>query len=81
MEGKIITRGTKALTIQTESMQQFYALFENIDKNIIEILGKISLDIPVKFEINKKRYEGETIYGKRYHAYNVKLVDSLYFKN
>jgi hypothetical protein len=75
LEGQIIAYGKKALTIQDENKQQYYALLCDVDINLLLLIDKMGLVFPVKFKINKKKYEGETIYGKRYHAYNVELAD------
>ena len=75
MEGLIIAYGKMALTIQSESKQQFYALFENVEETVINLLGNTKLNIPVKFKIDYTKCNGKTKYGKRFHAFDVELQD------
>tara|TARA_Y100000389_G_C17195198_1_gene380846 strand:- start:16 stop:252 length:237 start_codon:yes stop_codon:yes gene_type:complete len=71
--GIIKTFGKKAVTIQSDNMKQYYALLESVDPLILEQLIDPLPVLSVKFTVNKCKYSGETIYGKRYYAENVKL--------
>ena len=51
-EGKIITFGKKAVTIQNDKKEQFYAPIENIEELIIPFLCFPYIPIYVNFEIN-----------------------------
>ena len=71
--GVIKAFGRLAVTIQSSKYQQYYAPFESLDSLIIEQLIIPLPHLPVKFMVNKSKYSGETLYGKRYYAENVKL--------
>jgi hypothetical protein len=70
--GVIKDFGRLAVTIQSNN-QQYYAPFECLDPLIIEQLKYPLPFLPVKFTVNKNKYSGETKYGKRYYAEDVKL--------
>lgn len=74
-EGKIITFGKKAVTIQNDKKEQFYAPIENIEELIIPFLSESYIPIYVSFEINYNNFEGQSNDKKRYYAYNVKISD------
>ncbi len=71
--GIIKAFGRLAVTIQSSNQQQYYAPFESLDPLILEQLIDPLPVLPVKFTVNKYKYSGETEYGKRYYAENVKL--------
>ncbi len=71
--GVIKAFGKLAVTIQSSNYQQYYAPFESLDSLILEQLIIPLPFLPVKFKVNKDKYSGETLYGKRYYAENVKL--------
>jgi len=70
--GFIKTFGKKAITISSGKLE-YYALFADLDKYILEHLKYPLPFLPVKFDVVKTEYAGSTYYGKRYHAENVKL--------
>ena len=74
-KGYIITYGRYAITIQTEEKKQYIGFFEYCDDNVIDQIGHPLKNINVVFDIDRTRFSGETIYGKRYYALNVKLSD------
>ena len=72
-EGKIITFGKKAVTIQNDNKEQFYAPLENLEDLIIPFLHHPYTPLYVSFNINYKKFSGQSNNKKRYFAYNVKL--------
>jgi len=74
-QGKIITFGKKAVTIQNDNKEQFYAPLENLEDLIIPFLHHQSIPLYVSFDINYNNFSGQSNNKKRYFAYNVKLVD------
>jgi len=67
--GYIITRGKKAVTIQTKEGSQYYAPLEDIAPHVLKDICNV-----VCFEVDKTRYEGKTHAGPRYYAYNVDYI-------
>jgi hypothetical protein len=78
MKGAIITVGTKAVTIQTENKQQYYAPLENMDDLIF---ASVETDMPifVTFDIDTTQYSGHSNGKPRYYAKNVQLQDTVTF--
>ena len=74
-EGKIITFGKKAVTIQNDNKEQFYAPLENLEELIIPFLHHHYIPLYVSFDINFNNFSGHSNNKKRYFANNVKLVD------
>jgi len=74
-QGKIITYGKKAVTIQNDKKEQFYAPLKNLEEQIFSFLYQQYLPIYVNFDINYKNFSGKSNNKKRYFAYNVKLAD------
>jgi hypothetical protein len=73
LKGVVKTYGTKAITIETQSKQQYYALLENVDIKIREHLTYPLPIMPVKFHPVTSMTSGKTINGPRYFAVNVVL--------
>ena len=78
MKGTIITFGKKAVTIQTEDKEQYYAPFENMDALIFANL-ETDLPILVTFDIDTTQYSGHSNGKPRYYAKNVQLRDIVAF--
>lgn len=74
-QGKIITFGKKAATIQNDNKEQFYAPLENLEELIISFLHQNYIPLYVSFYININEFSGHSNNKKRYFAYNVKLTD------
>jgi len=74
-QGKIITFGKKAVTIQNDNKEQFYAPLENLEELIIPYLHQHYIPLYVSFYININEFSGHSNNKKRYFAYNVKLAD------
>lgn len=74
-QGKIITFGKKAVTIQNDNKEQFYAPLENLEDLIIPFLHNKTIPLYVSFDINYNNFSGQSNNKKRYFAYNVKLAD------
>ena len=74
-QGKIITFGKKAATIQNDNKEQFYAPLENLEELIIPFLHQNYIPLYVSFYININEFSGHSNNKKRYFAYNVKLID------
>lgn len=76
MRGFIRSFGDLAISIETPSMQQYYAPYKEVDKNIKDLLKRPLLQwIYVDFSVDKSKYEGSTWCGKRYYANSVKLIE------
>ena len=73
--GYIITFGKKAITIQTKEKIQYIANFEDYSEGILEMLSHNFYSNLIMFDIDKSRFSGETKYGKRYYAINVKFYE------
>lgn len=73
--GYIITFGKKAITIQTKEKNQYIANFEDCSEGILEMLSHNFYSNVIMFDIDKSRFSGETKYGKRYYAINVKFYE------
>ena len=76
-EGKIITYGKKAVTIQNKDKEQFYAPFEELEDLIIPFLKYPFNTIHVTYEIDYNNYSHENNRKKRYYAANVKIIDTV----
>ena len=74
-QGKIITFGKKAVTIQNDNKEQFYAPLENLEELIIQFLHQHYIPLYVSFYVNINEFSGHSNNKKRYFAYNVKLAD------
>lgn len=74
-QGKIITFGKKAATIQNDNKEQFYAPLENLEELIIQFLHQHYIPLYVSFYVNINEFSGHSNNKKRYFAYNVKLAD------
>ena len=75
-EGKIITFGKKAVSIQNNNKEQFYAPIENLEELIIPFLSESYIPICVNFDINYNKSEGKSNNKNRYYVYNVKISDN-----
>ena len=73
--GFIKSYGKSAITIETKKKNQYIAQFEDCSNEIIESLICISESNPIMFDIDKTRFSGESKYGKRYYAINVKFYE------
>lgn len=72
LKGFIRSYGKKALTIQTETKEQYYGPLENIiDETLFDLLSNKLSYIPVKFMVDTKNYSGEIKGVKRYFAYDI----------
>ena len=72
--GKIITFGTKALTIQTQNKNQYYTPYDNLDECFVNKIIDIEIfNLPVKFEIDYNNFAGFSNGNKRYYAKNIKI--------
>jgi len=67
--GKVISYGHMAVAIQTNAGVQYYAPLEDCDEEIFDFARA-----DVMFDVDVTRFEGSTFGGKRYYAYNVKLI-------
>ena len=76
-EGRILTYGKKAVTIQNKEKNQFYAPINDIEDLIIPFLREPMHAIYVTYDIDYNNYAGEANGKKRYYAYNVKIIDSI----
>ena len=76
-EGKIITYGKKAVTIQNKDKEQFYAPFEELEEIILPFLKYPFNPICVTYDIDYSNYSGEIMKKKRYYANNVKLINKI----
>ena len=71
--GNIHTYGNQAFTIETNDKKQYYGPYE-LNKQFIEQAEfLIFYKIPVKFDINYKKYAGESNGFKRYFAINLTI--------
>tara|TARA_B100000780_G_C21061349_1_gene426604 strand:- start:389 stop:616 length:228 start_codon:yes stop_codon:yes gene_type:complete len=75
MEGKIITFGTKAATIQTASKQQFYAPAIELNARVVALLYTQGTPVTVTFIIDKTQFSGHSNEQPRYYAQQVKLIN------
>ena len=73
IKGIVKTFGKKAITIETENKQQYYALIGNVHHHILEQLSYPLPHLPVKFHPVTSMTSGKTIKGPRYFAVNVEL--------
>ena len=72
LKGFIRSYGKKALTIQTETKEQYYGPLENIiDETLFDLLSNNLSYIPVKFMVDKTNYSGKIKGVKRYFAYDI----------
>ena len=71
-KGIILTYGKKAISIQNENKEQFYAPYENIHEDVLNLINSYSR-LEVKFKINYELYSGSIKNKKRFYAYDVKL--------
>ena len=78
-KGFIITFGEKAVTVQNEQKEQFYAPIECVDKEVYNKLTYPFYPINVSYDINYEKFSGTSNKKKRYYAYNVKLIDYVIF--
>ena len=76
-EGRILTYGKKAVTIQNKQKNQFYAPINEVEDLIIPFLRYPLHPIYVTYDIDYNNYSGEANGIKRYYAYNVKIIDSI----
>jgi len=67
--GYIITRGKRAVAIQTKEGSQYYALLEDVAPLVLEETWTT-----VCFRVDRTKWEGRTHSGPRYHAYDVDFV-------
>ena len=74
MKGYIVTFGKKAVAIQTENKDQYYAPYEDVDELIKQNLDT-DMPIVVAFEVDLTRYAGHSNDKPRYYAKNVQLRD------
>lgn len=78
-KGTIITYGKKAVTIQDEKKEQFYAPFDNIEDLILPFLTYPLKPIHVTYDIDYTNYSHQSNKKKRYYAINVKILDTVIF--
>ncbi len=77
-KGYIRCYGKKAITIQTQNLDQYYAPYENVEELIIPFLDDSSkYPILVTFEIDRNNSEGYANGKKRYYANNVRIDDTI----
>ena len=77
-KGFIRCYGKKAVTIQTQNLQQFYAPYENVEDLIRPFLKDNSkYPILVTFDIDRTNSSGYANGIKRYYAKNVRIDDTI----
>ena len=67
--GVVLAYGAKAVAIQSHAGVQYYAPLEDCDEEIFDFRRA-----DVTFQVDVRRFEGSAFGGKRYYAYNVKLI-------
>ncbi len=75
-KGIILTYGKKAIAIQNENKEQFYAPYENIHEEVLNLLNSY-VHLEVKFKINYNLYSGNIKNKKRFYVYDVKLLNTI----
>ena len=77
-KGFIRSYGKKAVTIQTQNLQQYYAPYENVEDLIRPFLKDNSkYPILVTFDIDYTSSSGYANGIKRYYAKNVRIDDTI----
>ena len=77
-KGYIRSYGKKAITIQTEDLNQYYAPYENVEDLIIPFLNDSSkYPILVTFDIDRANSAGTANGKNRYYADNVIIDDTI----
>ena len=77
-KGYIRCYGKKAITIQTQNLDQYYAPYYNVEELIIHFLKDSSMyPILVTFEIDRSNSAGLANGKKRYYASNVRIDDTI----
>ena len=70
--GYVKAFGKKALTIETNDLNQYYAPFTNIsDSQLLHLIQHPIPYIPVQFDVNTLSHSGSTSFGPRFYATNI----------
>lgn len=74
MHGVIRSYGDKAIAIESSTKQQYYAPFENVDKNVKDLLTRpLRQGIVVDFKVDKTNITGIRFYATNVTIYQITI--------